>query len=212
MPSPPTRCRRCGLEHLDGLGEVLLGHDDVDRTARAGREVLGQHLLPVARLGCSEHQVARGHAVGLELQQPDGRRRAARRCTTIQTGRACRATKRAWRGQRPVTGCGQVVGERCAALLRDERPEGRAPEQREQGGQERERRQHGERDADRRDRPERAVGREVGQQQAEESGDHRAARGDDGFERAPPRPGGGIPRGPRLSAIASRKRATYSSA
>ena len=113
---------------------------------------------------------------------------------TIQTGRACRATKRACRGQKPSTGWVRSSGMRDGAVLRNERPEGRLAEERQQQrGQEGERRQHREGDADRGDRTERAVGREVGEQQAEQARDDRAAGGEDRLERSAPRLGRGIP-------------------
>ncbi len=54
----------------DRVGDVRLGHDHVDRAARTGREVLGEHVLAVAGLRGAEHEIARGHAVGFELQHP----------------------------------------------------------------------------------------------------------------------------------------------
>ena len=115
------------VEHLDGVGDVLLGHDDVHRAARARGEVLGEHLLTVARLGAPEHEVARRHAVRFELQQRRTRRPAARRCRRSTPARAWRATKRACRGQKPLTGWVRSSGSVAMPLLRDERPEGRLP-------------------------------------------------------------------------------------
>ena len=65
---------------VGAFGQLLLRHDDVDGASRTGREVLGEDVLPVAGLGVSQHQVARGDSVGLQLEHAGGRDQEHARC------------------------------------------------------------------------------------------------------------------------------------
>ncbi len=155
--------------------------------------MLAQHRLPVAGLGGTQDQIRLSHPDRVQLGCPQGaddEDRGGDRPDQAwpATNLSCEPEPHALR--RHAALCRNHVGfEPWSAW-----PECRATEGEEHRGEQGERREHGEDDPDRGHRSEAAVRLEVAQQQAQESRDDRAARGDDRLERGADGSAAGNPR------------------